>query len=247
LAPGGYLIYSTCTFNRAENEDNVAAFVADLPDARLCEIPISDDWHLTRRDGVVHFLPGDIRGEGLTVALIEKSPDAPLKRLQSKRQRSSAPRSKAKVPESLSALICRDDFALRIDGDRVYAVADRWATQLSAIDSALSLPWGVGIEVATIKGKDAIPAHALALNSLLRLDAVATVDVDYPTAIAYLRREAVTLPDDTPRGFVLLTFESYPLGFVKNIGSRANNLYPQAWRILSTYPPQSNPSILSNL
>ena len=50
-------------------------------------------------------------------------------------------------------------------------------------------------------------------------------------ALSYLSGEALTLPDDTPRGFVLLEYSGRPLGFVKNLGRRSNNLYPAPWRI----------------
>ena len=55
--------------------------------------------------------------------------------------------------------------------------------------------------------------------------------MDEPQAIAYLRKEAIALPDAASRGIVLLTYRDVPLGFVKNVGNRANNLYPQEWRI----------------
>ena len=76
------------------------------------------------------------------------------------------------------------------------------------------------------------------MSSLLRREAFACEEVDYPTAIAYLRKEAVTLSGAAPRGFVLLTYRNFPLGFVKNVGNRANNLYPQEWRIRSGYLPE---------
>ena len=53
------------------------------------------------------------------------------------------------------------------------------------------------------------------------------------------------MPDGTPRGFVLLTYGGYPLGFVKNIGNRANNLYPAEWP--HTFPlhiPPVPPSVV---
>ena len=50
-------------------------------------------------------------------------------------------------------------------------------------------------------------------------------------AIRYLTREAVTLPEDTPRGIVWVSYGGLPLGFMKHLGNRSNNLYPQAWRI----------------
>ena len=62
-------------------------------------------------------------------------------------------------------------------------------------------------------------------------------EISYEQAIAYLRKEAIVLPGTAPRGYVLLTYKNVPLGFVKNIGNRANNLYPQEWRIRSGYLP----------
>jgi NOL1/NOP2/fmu family ribosome biogenesis protein len=62
--------------------------------------------------------------------------------------------------------------------------------------------------------------------------------------LAYLRREAINVPDGAPKGFNLLTYRNHPLGFIKNIGNRVNNLYPQQWRILSTAVPAEPPVIL---
>ncbi|MDR1682650.1 MAG: rRNA cytosine-C5-methyltransferase [Candidatus Symbiothrix sp.] len=57
-------------------------------------------------------------------------------------------------------------------------------------------------------------------------------DVDKSTALNYLRREAlINIPSELPKGYVIITYKNHPLGFVKNIGTRANNLYPQGWRI----------------
>ncbi|MCQ2076860.1 MAG: hypothetical protein MJZ20_07510 [Bacteroidaceae bacterium] len=60
---------------------------------------------------------------------------------------------------------------------------------------------------------------------------VAQCEVDYNTALRFLHGEAITLPQDTPRGIITLLYHSQQIGQVKNIGSRANNLYPKAWRI----------------
>ena len=70
------------------------------------------------------------------------------------------------------------------------------------------------------------------------------VDIDYPTAIAYLRREAIRLPDDAPRGVVTITYRGMPLGKAKNLGNRANNLYPKEWRIKSTHVPEGEIKVL---
>jgi len=63
-------------------------------------------------------------------------------------------------------------------------------------------------------------------------------EVSYNQAISYLRKESISLNSEVPRGFVLLTYNSLPLGFVKNVGNRANNLYPQEWRIRSGFFPE---------
>ena len=71
------------------------------------------------------------------------------------------------------------------------------------------------------------------------------VDVDFAEALKYLRGEALVLPPDTPRGIVTITYQGQPLGPVKNIGNRANNLYPKAWRIKSTHLPATAPKIIN--
>jgi NOL1/NOP2/fmu family ribosome biogenesis protein len=101
-----------------------------------------------------------------------------------------------------------------------------------------------GIRIGEIKGKDVIPDESLALSLALNRDLFPSTELTYSQAIAYLHKESVTLPPDTPRGFVLLTFKGMPLGFEKNIGNRANNLYPQEWRIKSGYIPEENQCII---
>ena len=71
------------------------------------------------------------------------------------------------------------------------------------------------------------------------------VSLSYPQAISFLRREALVLPAETPRGIVAVSYEGHVLGYVKNIGNRANNLYPKEWRIKSTYVPDTPPQILT--
>lgn len=102
----------------------------------------------------------------------------------------------------------------------------------------------MGVEMGELKGKDFIPSHALALSVELNRDAFPCFPATYEQAIAYLRKEALVLPG-APKGFLLLTYEDEPIGFVKNVGNRANNLYPGEWRIRSGYLPESAPRIFS--
>lgn len=238
LAPGGYMIYSTCTFNRAENEDNVAWMLDNLPGAVLIDIPADDSWNLTRRDGTLHFLPGQVRGEGLTVALLHKSMEYGQQPLRLKKTKTSRP---VAVAADARKWIDAADFDIVADGDDLYARRRCWMPHMDALSARLTLPWGAGVNIATVKGRDLIPSQALAMSTLLSTGAFNTTEVGYAQAIAYLRRESLTLPADVARGLILLTYAGRPLGFVKNLGNRANNLYPQPWRILSTHAPQQPP------
>ena len=65
------------------------------------------------------------------------------------------------------------------------------------------------------------------MSMALNPDAFAHEEIGREQAISYLRKEAVVLSETAPRGIVLLTYKQIPLGFVKNIGNRANNLYPR--------------------
>ena len=71
------------------------------------------------------------------------------------------------------------------------------------------------------------------------------VETDYQEALRYLRGEALMLPPETPRGIVTVTYKGFALGPAKNIGNRANNLYPKAWRIKTTHLPAEPVEIIN--
>ena len=80
-------------------------------------------------------------------------------------------------------------------------------------------------------GKDFVPDADYALSIKFDSTAYRCVDVDRQTALRYLHRDALVLPQAAP-GYNVITFLCHPLGFVKNIGSRCNNLLPKGRRIL---------------
>lgn len=233
LRPGGYFIYSTCTFNREENEEMVA-YIMHTYGAESVEIDVADEWGVAGgMDTGAHcyrFIPGRVRGEGLFMAVLRKpSVDGADvggggKRARKKERVAS---SVCKAPDNLRRWLgsaFEGDVVMR--GDCVLASpAIAWP----------DFPYCPEVEIGTLKGKDVMPSHTLAMSRLLNAAAFSQVEVDYATAISYLRCEAVSLDADAPRGVVLLTYGGIPLGFAKNLGNRANNLYPKQWRILSQY------------
>lgn len=180
LRPGGLLVYSTCTFNRQEDEEQVQG--------------LQSEYGLTLLEER-HFFPGRERGEGLYIAALRQiastgeAADAACKEEwtdagRKVESRDVEPLSPAKLQRLLKTL-------------NVIADVDDYNRQLSVADSQLEL--------------------------------------SYDDAIRYLRREALHLA--APRGQVLVTYRGLPLGLAKSVGTRLNNLYPQEWRIRTTYSP----------
>ena len=192
LNPGGLFIYSTCTFNTKENEENIQWMLENF-DAEVLDIPVDPSWQITGSllEGfnapVYRFIPGITRGEGLFVCALRKNT-----------RKDEGGRTK----EISSADIIKNK-------------------NLKVLDPGILLP----------------PSSLLTPK----------VDVDYPEAIRYLRGEAMVLPTDTPKGIVEITYKGQPIGPVKNIGNRANNLYPKPWRIKSTHLPSEAPKVLGNV
>jgi NOL1/NOP2/fmu family ribosome biogenesis protein len=89
-----------------------------------------------------------------------------------------------------------------------------------------------GIDLGRQKGNNWTPAHALALSNALNENAFPVWEMNKEEAIRYLRKETLPPPPaHLPRGYLLVKFRGHALGFAKNIGTRANNLYPAAYRI----------------
>jgi len=180
LNPGGIMIYSTCTFNTKENEENVR-WIMDTYDAEPIAIPTDPSWNITGSllpgfDAPVYrFIPGITKGEGLFVCALRKG-------------------------------INNHNYSLLINNPSLKRLTP-------------DLPQGDFPQV----------------------------DLPYSEALKYLRGEALVLPADTPRGFVTVTYKGIALGPVKNIGNRANNLYPKPWRIKTTHLPSEPVEILSKI
>jgi 16S rRNA C967 or C1407 C5-methylase (RsmB/RsmF family) len=191
LNPGGILIYSTCTYNIKENEENVR-WILETYDAEALTIPTEPSWNITGSllpgfDAPVYrFIPGITRSEGLFLCVLRKTGG------------NSVTSSPPKLGGARGGL--NNGSILRT-----------FRPPLTPPDSG---------------------------GESLR------VDLSYQDALKYLRGEALVLPPDTPRGIVTVTYKGFPLGPAKNIGPRANNLYPKPWRIKTTHLPSEPVEIL---
>ncbi|MGN1245092.1 MAG: rRNA cytosine-C5-methyltransferase, partial [Muribaculaceae bacterium] len=258
LRPGGIFIYSTCTYNRTEDEAMVEHIMAEYG-AESIDMHFPEEWRVHPAIGTdahcYRFMPHRTRGEGLFVAVLRKPGDEPhaeatasgkkgnqggKKKLKGNQGKASV----AAIPAEAQKWLC-GDFILTADAEgSITATPQAFAGEIAMLRSAVRV-LHAGVEVATIKGHDAVPAQSLALSTALNGEAFARVELDYPTAIAYLRGESITLTHNAiPRGIVAVSYRGMVLGFVKNLGNRANNLYPREWRIKSTHAPATPPQIL---
>lgn len=235
LRPGGCLIYSTCTFNRLENEDTLA-WAVDEFGAEPVELSVDPSWHILRSpisDAIpcYRFMPGVINGEGLFMGVLRKpghsDSDKTIKKQKAPKQQKLTP----SIEKASKWIGSPDEFDFTEKNDIITAFPRRHADTVRQLADRLNIIHH-GITVATVKGRDIIPDHSLAMSLALNRKAFYETELSAEDALTYLRRDAISLPDDTPRGFILATYSGYPLGFLKNIGNRANNLYPLEWRIL---------------
>lgn len=273
LKPGGLLLYSTCTFNTKEDEENVR-WICDELGAEVLSVDTETAWNVTGNllEGtdfpVYRFLPHRTKGEGFFLAVLRKMeqesdalypayraenrvgmPDVTNERKgfssKGKGKQRTMPKQKstpAKVTKEQLRVVqtwlrSSNGYEWIVQGTSIAAFPRKYSSLLARLRETLRIVVA-GTPVAEVKGKDLVPVHALAMSTDLNREIFAVREVSYSEAIAYLRKEAISFPPDTSVGYLLLTYGNVPLGFVKNVGNRANNLYPQEWRIRSTYLPE---------
>ena len=227
LRQDGLFIYSTCTFNKYENDSNVQWIASELG----AECLLEDDL-LHAGEGVIKtalgysLVPGHVEGEGQYCSALSKISEVEFRET---RQKTARPSKAQSLPEGIVAGLLRVKAVVRLKGETVIAVPENISSDLALIEQALHVI-AAGCAVGTLKGKVLVPDADLALSLMYDRTAFPEAEVDRDTALAYLHRDAITLPD-APKGYVAVVYGGLPLGFVKNLGNRCNSLHPQSRRI----------------
>ena len=180
-----------------------------------------------RTDCGYSLVPGFVEGEGQYCASLRKNVDPEYVESRAGRGIGLLQKQPA-LPGGLEELFSvKMKFALK--GDMVTAVPEHLAADVVMLRQNLHVV-AAGCAVGTLKGKILVPDADLALSIALAPKAYSRAEVDRQTALSYLHRDAILLPD-APIGYVLVCHEGLPLGFVKNLGNRCNSLHPQSRRI----------------
>lgn len=226
LAPGGIMIYSTCTFNRRENDGNVQ-WIAENLGAELI-INDLDGSGVIRTECGYSLVPGFVPGEGQYCASLRKTSGLDWKSSAGFRQSKYKALDDKALAVKINGLFTLP-VVLKLKGETVVAVPENISAEVTFAEAFLHVI-AVGTAVGTIKGKDLVPDADLALSVILRDGAFPSVEVDRETALKFLHRDAIA-PPVAERGYFLLKYGSRGLGFVKNLGNRCNNLHPMSRRI----------------
>ncbi|MBC5773398.1 rRNA methyltransferase [Pontibacter sp. KCTC 32443] len=240
LKPGGILIYSTCTWNEAENEENMA-WLATQQNAESIKIDLDASWGIVRSElkGVegYRFYPHAVQGEGFFLAVMRKRGE-PEERYTSGKKKKYKLTEAGKKEKALVQdwLVTSKDFAWVQHNEMIFTLPENLFEAADEVYQKLYVIYG-GTQIAEVAGKKVKPLQPLALSQHLNKNEFGTFDLNLEQAIRYLRKEDINLGTNGT-DWVLLQYNGYPLGWAKQIGNRINNYYPKEWRIRMDLPAE---------
>jgi 16S rRNA C967 or C1407 C5-methylase (RsmB/RsmF family)/NOL1/NOP2/fmu family ribosome biogenesis protein len=231
LRNDGILIYSTCSYSKEEDEDILDWLTNDL-DAETCRLQLDPKWNIIESQGKkgawgYRFYPDKVKGEGFFIACLRKTTGGDF---SLPRKTTTPERISKKDQEQLQSWIRQDQplFFFRHQ-EQVHALTASRTADLPILQQACYLK-KAGIALGTPTPREFIPEHELAMSTIIARDLPA-VTLTHEQALQYLRKEEVH-PDTLLRGWALVRYDGYDLGWIKILDRRSNNYYPKEWRIL---------------
>ena len=233
LKQNGLLIYSTCSYSKEEDE-NILDWIVEIYKAEGIRLLADKEWNIVETLSEKHRMPGyrfypdKVKGEGLFIAAVQKKEGALFAGVKPGKNKIE---KLSKAEESLIKPWINEDadvfFFKQKEGINAFPAC--LENELPVLQSALYLK-KAGIMTGKLAGKEVIPDHQLAVSTIINKN-IPHIALSRQEAIQYLRRDEIKI-DTMHKGWMLVKYEGYNLGWIKALSNRFNNYYPKEWRIM---------------
>jgi len=247
LKQDGILIYSTCSYSTAENED-IANWLIKENGFESIQLQTNPEWNIletiTKETNAYgyRFYPDKVKGEGFFIAAFKKTKSTPngkhlpplgeLKGAHKHQTTNNKQQTINPQPQTINIskwLSENKNLAFLPWKDDILAFPEKLLNEIPILQSALYIK-KAGVNMGTLIRNELIPSHELAMSNILNPD-IAAVSMDLNKALQFLRLESIE-KDFDGTGWMLVKYGGLPLGFIKALPNRINNYYPREWRIL---------------
>lgn len=227
----GYLIYSTCSYSKDENED-ILDWLIDEFEFEPILIPVEESWGIDVTKSPKHaatgyrFYPHLVDGEGFFCAVLKKKDEtATFSMRKIKTEKNPAPQQLAKDWVNMDNMYCFQHM------DMLHVFPKQYEIDLLALQQVLYLK-NAGTIIGKLVGKELIPSHDLALSNHIRSD-IQFIELPKEEALNFLRKESLSadVNKEQLKGWTLIKYEGINLGWIKAMPNRINNYYPKEIRI----------------
>lgn len=226
VAPGGYLLYATCTFSTEENEGSVRAFLEEYPEFTLQELPAP--LQAVSSPGVEmpfarRFYPHKAAGEGQFVALLKRSREG------MRREAPAFPDGREVIPyEELNVLQDFLESVMEKGGDLTLCKYGKYL-----YSAPMPVPkenvFSAGVTLGTVEKRRFVPHHQLFKCFGTRFLRKLELELSDKRVMQYL--SGAEIDCDLPDGWAAVLLEGLPLGGIKVSGGRGKNHYPKGLRV----------------
>jgi NOL1/NOP2/sun family putative RNA methylase len=233
LKQDGLLIYSTCSYSAAEDEEIMDWLVREMEmenvelDIQEWEGIIPTSSPVTGAVGY-RFYPHKVKGEGFFLACFRKNNEASDTRLRSSKQEVVPAKSKKIIEEWIND----SGLVFIYFREEIIALSQNLLQAFSVLQPVLNIQYA-GVKIGAVLKDRVVPHHAFAQSAILST-AVPATELVYEDAIKYLQRQDLAITTDTT-GWQLVTYKGHRLGWINALKNRVNNYYPKEIRILKAH------------
>jgi NOL1/NOP2/fmu family ribosome biogenesis protein len=224
LKKEGVLIYSTCSYSKDEDE-NIIKWMDATFNIQHLTLNIQHNWNVVKSSTGYRFWPDKVKGEGFFIACVKKMDGDDENEI---RVRKKAELLSKKEVEIVERWVKETDHEFVKVLDRVYAVPKKLLTGVNVLANNLHVVY-FGTLIGELVRDKLIPGHSLAMSQLIA-DSIERVELSYDQSIAYLKKKELNI--DPGKGWKLVSYGNYPLGWINVLSNRINNYYPKELRIL---------------